>query len=196
MPRIFRNKCIIFQSGFFIIISLALLMIPIRWIVGWFVAVFVHELFHYIALRLCKVSVVQITVGAFGVDIQTAEITTGQEILSALAGPLGSLMLLFLLHIFPYVSLCALVQLLFNLIPTYPMDGGRVVRGVCSLILGENRGRALSKAIATFFLILLGFGSLWFSFHYKLGMIPVLLAALIILRTRKIPCIERQLIVQ
>ena len=196
MARISRNNCIVFQPGAFIIISLALLMIPARWVVGWFVAVFVHELCHYIALCICKVPVLQIRIGAFGTAIQTGEMTTRREIVAALAGPLGSLILLFFFQIIPYVSLCALWQLLFNMIPIYPMEGGRAVTGICVYILGKEKGFFISKIISLLFVILFCAASLLISLRYKLGIMPVLIAALIVFRTIKIPCKERQLIVQ
>ena len=196
MAQIFRNSDIFFQSGFFIFFSLSLLLIPVHWIFGWFVAVFVHEFFHYIVLRICKVSVLQISIGAFGADIQTGEMTTGKEILAALAGPFGSFLLLFLFRTFPYVSLCALGQLLFNLLPVYPMDGGRVMRGICIWVWGQGRGIRLSNVISLFFLTLLCAAVLMVSLRYRLGLMPMLIAALIVVRTIKIPCKERKLIVQ
>ena len=196
MARIFRNHDISFKTGFFILFSLALLLIPVQWIIGWFVAVFVHEFFHYIVLCIFKVSVLQISIGAFGADIQAGEMTTGKEILAALAGPFGSFLLLFLLRTFPYVSLCALGQLLFNLLPVYPMDGGRVMRGICIWLWGQGRGIRLSNGISRVFLILLCAAVLMVSLRYRLGLMPMLIAALIVVRTIKIPCKERQLIVQ
>lgn len=196
MVRAFQNKSFLVQYGFYIIIALALLIVPVRWVIGWFLAVFFHEFSHYIALRLYKVPVFQITVGAFGADIQTGEMTIWQEIICALAGPIGSLVLLLLLRVFPYVSLCALGQALFNLIPIYPMDGGRAVTCICVALLGERNGLLFSKAISNFFLILLLCASLLTSLHYKLGVLPIAIAALIVVRALKFPCKDGQLIVQ
>ena len=196
MVQIFQNRGVVFRTGFFIIVSLALLVTPVHWVLGWIAAVFFHEFFHYVALQICKVPVLGITVGAFGADIQTGAMTIWQEIIAALAGPLGSFLLLFFVRAFPYVSLCALGHLLFNLVPIYPMDGGRVVTGLCVALFGEERGFRCSKIISLSFLLLLICLSLWISFRYHLGIIPILAAVLIILRALKIPCKERKLIVQ
>lgn len=196
MVRIFRSERLVFQTGFFIILSLSLLIIPFRWVVGWVTAVFFHEFCHYIALRLYRIPVLMITVRAFGADMQTGPMTPWQECVCALSGPLGSLLLLFFLRLFPYVSLCAFVQSIFNLIPTYPMDGGRVLKCICVGLMGEGRGVRFSRAISLIFSIFLISFFLLISLQYQLGVMPMLVAVLIIIRTIKIPCKERKVIVQ
>ncbi len=196
MVRTFQSERLTIQPGYFILIALALLIIPVRWVVGWFGAVFFHEFCHYIALRAYKVSVFQIKIGIGGVNMQTGEMTVLQEVICALAGPLGSLLLLFLLHVYPYVSLCALAQSLFNLMPIYPMDGGRVITGICVGLIGEKKGILLSNTISGIFLALLFCVSLHLSLHYRLGILPIIISLIIITRVVKIPCKVRQLIVQ
>ena len=196
MARIFQNEHIVFQVNFLVITSLSLLTLPIRWTIAWTIAIFFHELCHYIALHICKVPVFRIRVGAFGIDIQTGSMTKGQEIISALAGPLGSFLLLLLVRVFPYVSLCACGQLLFNLIPIYPLDGGRALTGICVLLFGEHKGFWICKVISVFFVTFLFCVSLISSFYYNLGIAPILISLLIVARALKIPCKERQLIVQ
>lgn len=105
-----------------------LLIIPIRWILAAFTAAFVHECCHYIILKLLGVSVLGITIGANGAVIETDALTPCQELICALAGPMGSFLLLLMSGCFPLLSFCGLIQGIYNLIPVIPFDGGRVLK--------------------------------------------------------------------
>jgi len=196
MVRTFRKGVIVVKPVFYIAVAFTFLVVPVRWIIGWFLAVFVHEFSHYLALHLQKVPVLCVTVGAAGAKIQTGMMTAPQEIICALAGPLGGLILLSLLQIFPYASLCALGQSLFNLLPIYPMDGGRALTGMCVMLAGERSGVLISKVISYFFLLLLLCATLLITLHYRLGFQPLIIMALLVVRAVKIPCKDEQQIVQ
>lgn len=51
-----------------------------------------------------------------------------KEALCALAGPVGSFSVVLLAEYFPEAALFGLVQGLYNLLPVYPLDGGRILR--------------------------------------------------------------------
>lgn len=115
------------SAGGCILGALAILMLPDRLLFSALAAAFVHECCHIAALSMCRVPVRKIRIGIGGAVIQCAPMVELQEFLCALAGPAGSLLCVIFLPRFPLFSLCALVQGIFNLLPVYPLDGGRML---------------------------------------------------------------------
>jgi Zn-dependent protease len=121
-----------------------------------FSSVLVHELAHSLVSKASGVPVRDITLFIFGGAAQISEEpkTAGREFLMALVGPLTSLVvaaffgLLWLIGgvLSPYLRALSFwlaginVSLgLFNLIPGFPLDGGRVFRAIVWAITGDLR---------------------------------------------------------
>lgn len=100
-----------------------------------------HELCHYAAIRLSGGAVLGLRIGAGGMVMQTLPMTPGREVLCALAGPVGSLLLVGLGRVVPYVAACGLIQGLYNLLPLYPLDGGRVLARCLELAVPRHAAR-------------------------------------------------------
>jgi Zn-dependent protease len=60
-----------------------------------------------------------------------------------------------------YVAVTNLFLLGFNLLPAFPMDGGRVLRAALSPSLGRDRATSISVWIGTFLAALMIFGGIW-----------------------------------
>lgn len=108
--------------------ALMLLVLPLRWMLAWAVAAALHELGHLVAVCLLGGRVLEIRAGARGMVMETVPMKPWQTILATAAGPGVSLSLVLLCRWMPRTALCGLAQGLYNLLPIYPLDGGRIVR--------------------------------------------------------------------
>lgn len=138
--------------------ALLLLSLPIKWMCAFYLAVLIHELFHYGALTMMGKKVEQIRVGFRGIQMQTYNLSYQEEMICALAGPFGGGILLAALRWYPELSICGLLHSLYNLLPIYPLDGGRALRCAANIIfpyLGDSLFRVIEIAVICGLIILL-----------------------------------------
>jgi Zn-dependent protease len=162
--------------------------VAVRWIIGAVIAgafllsVLAHELGHGIAGRRRGVEVGPITLYFFGgsASFQVEADRPRDEIVVALAGPAVSIAGGFALAVFgiagsathvPAIEVAAGVALILaalnlvlggiNLVPAYPLDGGRVVRAVVWARTGDERRGARAAAVSgrTVSWMIIGFGA-------------------------------------
>lgn len=127
-----------FDGGFFLMLSSALLIFPVRWIIAWCLAVAMHEVGHYVALRLFRIRVEGIFFSSCGIQMQTEYLPRRAELICAVSGPVAGLSLILFSKYMPYTAFCAFLHGVFNLLPIYPMDGGRVFRVLLTSILKKE----------------------------------------------------------
>lgn len=178
--------------------ALLLLTLPLKWLIAAVFAAAFHELCHIILIWFCGGQIWEIRIGIGGAVIETEPLSGGKELVCALAGPVGSLLLLSLFRWFPRIALCAGVQGLFNLLPLFPLDGGRVLRCTAERLLPKKIAAIFCKftegaTIGSIFLLAI-LAAVW----YQLGLLPVIVAGSLLLKAvlRKIPCKPSQLRVQ
>src|SRR3989344_1733543 len=154
-----------------------------------FISVLLHELSHSLMARIRKIKVKSITLFFFGgvAGIDTEDLKPSSEFLMAISGPLFSLILggmFYLIYLSDgqgvitaiafYLYQLNLILALFNLVPGYPLDGGRAFRAVLyayykDLVKATAIASQVGKIFAGF-LIIFGFigiftgsgGGLWF----------------------------------
>src|SRR5258708_4594401 len=153
------------------------------WVIGFisslllFVSVLLHELAHSLVARRRGLPVKNITLFIFGgvSNIEQEPKSPGIEFQMAVVGPLTSLLIgivCFLLQlplrgtnsplegILFYLAVTNLLLGVFNLIPGFPLDGGRVLRSIVWKITGSmrqaTRAASITGQVIAYLFILLG----------------------------------------
>ena len=156
-----------------------------------FASVLLHELSHYLVAKAKKIKVESITLFFFGgvASIDDEDLKPSTEFLMAIAGPLFSLFLFVIFYLIYslngntfwtaitfYLYQLNLILAIFNLVPGYPLDGGRAFRAILYAYYKDLK-KATSIAVMggrafAIFLIMFGFisiasssgGGLWLIF--------------------------------
>jgi Zn-dependent protease/CBS domain-containing protein len=152
----------------------------IIFIVLLFVSVLLHEFGHVLAARRYGINTPEITLLPIGgvASLERMPEKPHQEIVVALAGPLVTLLIVIVLMFvlgarFDLSQMTQLEQaqstmtgrlaaangalLIFNLIPAFPMDGGRVLRALLAIQLGYTRATRVAALIGQGLALVFGF---------------------------------------
>lgn len=100
---------------------------------SFFSAMVIHELGHVFALYLLGKQPEQLTISITGCTISVYGLSYQEEIISAAAGPLMSLMSGLFYQKFPDFAVISLLLGGFNLLPVEGLDGGRILSGILTL---------------------------------------------------------------
>ena len=175
-----------------LLMALLLLTVPLPWVGAALLAAAFHELCHWAALRCFGISVRRLQLGAGGAVMETDPMEPRQELWSAVAGPAGSLGLLLLIRHCPRIAVCGGIQGIFNLLPVYPMDGGRILLCLLKFRYSEQKARNLCRFAENLTLGASLLAGMVLSFGYIMGIAPVLMAVTMVMKAkmRKIPCKE------
>ncbi|MBA7596313.1 putative zinc metalloprotease Rip3 [subsurface metagenome] len=169
-----------------------------------FTSILIHELSHSVVANMTGVSIKRIDLFIFGgvAQMSSPPKTAVQEFLMAIAGPFASFILSFFFGIFwlgfkvtnfsilpiiaffGYLSLINMILGLFNLLPGFPLDGGRILRSILWYftddILSSTRIASILGQILGYGMVTFGSISIFLSvFIYQLrnfsGLWPIVL---------------------
>lgn len=129
-----------------------------------------HELVHDRVARLLGYTPEKISAGLFGgvLHIREVFIRPLDELMIHLSGPFSNLIFALIFYVgylySPYswiepIVLSNIILSLFNLMPFYPLDGGKIIGLYLAMFLGYGRSEKISKVfsiIFSLFLFLLG----------------------------------------
>lgn len=124
---------------------------------------FIHEIGHMIAGIILKLKPKSLSLMPFGVSITFEDYTYKKlieikKIVIALAGPLTNVLIAILGIIFNFKEIIIYSNILialFNLIPLYPLDGGRILKGVIRIRLNKEEADNIVNKISNILIILL-----------------------------------------
>lgn len=169
--------------------ALLLLTLPMKWLLAAIGAAAFHELCHILVISLFGGKIWGIRIGVGGAVIETEPMTQGKELVCALAGPVGSLLLVLFCRVWPRLAICAGVQAIFNLLSVFPLDGGRVLRCGMDLIAPKWADK-ISKWVEAGTLGGLGALAVAAAVVWNMGVFPLMMALLLAIKAimRKRPC--------
>lgn len=169
-------------SGIALVFAAAMLLIlPLKWFISMIAAAAVHELFHYLAIRITGNRVYRLSLTHYGAVMQTTPLSDLEELFCAFSGPIGSLLLFFCYPWIPRISICAGVQGIFNLLPLYPLDGGRIFRILVHRFF-PLYGTTICKWTEIGLIAAIMLSGICFSAFLRLGFGPIFLSALLLFR--------------
>ncbi len=134
-------------------------------------AIFFHDLGHILVGRIFGVRVREITLMFFGgcPTLYCTQTNLWKEAIIAASGPATGGILWYLCPILAEITDAALIKdflylvsivsgslAVFNLIPAFPMDGGRIFRSILSVYKGNSRATIISCKVA--YLLAFGLG--------------------------------------
>ena len=156
---------------------------PARTFVPFLFSVTAHEAGHLLALSLLRVRVHKLRLTCSGAILVTEPLRYTQEMIAAAAGPaVNALLLALFAKAEPQIAFVNLLLLLYNLLPFYPLDGGRILRAILHLLFSAGMADVIERIVCGASCLFLLFGAVWLTCVRHAGLWPVVVWALTAVR--------------
>ena len=161
--RILKHICL--NKYFLLFLLIIILTGNFNAFFPYFSLLVIHEMGHALVGIILGYKLDKITFYPYG-GITTfnlpLNIPLKEELMILLAGPIMQIIGYFILNPFYDIKLYHYTLLIFNLLPIYPLDGGRILKSILCLIKGRKRAESLINKISNsmFFLIMFVFSIL------------------------------------
>ena len=183
MPRSIRLPNVSISPTFLLSIALHLYFGFSAWLKNLLLAAFLHECAHAVALWYFNVQIRSLRLTSLGAVMRVGSISYRRELICAAAGPaMNALLAAATILPYPLFGFCNLGLLSFNLLPLYPLDGGRIMRDMLRQRLDPDHAEAIESRIVITVSGLIMLASILFSRFMTHDLFPPLLAASVLLR--------------
>ena len=142
-----------------------------------------HELGHLLCGIILKFEVESLKIMPMGFSLEfktkiedynkkilKSNILTLKKILINIAGPLVNIIIIIIAYMYNLnenIIYSNLIILFINLIPIYPLDGGRILKNLLKLIVGNKKAYIYINKISNIFVIFVSFISSIAIYYYK-----------------------------
>jgi Zn-dependent protease len=146
-------------------------------------AIAVHEAGHLLALRAMRARIHKLRLDITGAVLETEPLRYSHELIVALAGPaVNFLCVLTCSQKYPLFALVNFCLLFYNLLPFYPLDGGRILRALLHLLLSDRAADGVEKIVCIACGLSLTLFSVYLTCVWHAGLWPVLVCLFLFLR--------------
>ena len=146
-------------------------------------SVLVHELGHLLVMKLWKIPVGDVVIGAGGAKIETGTMGHLAELCCAAAGPAAGVAFgLATARLLPQAAVVSVFLSLINLLPVHPMDGGRILRSILCMNMDEAKVSKITKTVASVVCCVLMICACWATIQLQMGIWPIFAALILLCR--------------
>lgn len=176
-----------YSNAVLVCIVLLIITLPLPWVIASIFAAIVHEVGHYLVMLVLTGERAKLSINLFRATLRMPDISHKEELLCAASGPAAGMLLLLLQPIFPRLALCACVQSAFNLLPIYPLDGGRILKCLLAMVCKPARSEQICRITANLCKCIVVTGAIYAFFYYEWGCYTLIAAGIILIRENS-PC--------
>lgn len=163
------------------------------WLCLWFlIALICHESGHFLTMKFSGAPVYGLRLSAAGAMLRGGFAGYRQELACAAAGPLFSALLCACCFRWqPKLAVVSAVLGLVNLLPVYPLDGGRILRAALLLHLEQTVVGRILRWVTALVCCFLMIGACWAAAELQAGLWPVFAVLVILWRVGQADWQER-----